>query len=101
FWLVNSVAIAAEALVARGERVLVVDWDVHHGNGTEEVFWDVPDVMYVSMHQWPAYPGSGLVGETGGPSAAGTTINFPFPARTTGEMYRRAIDDVVTEAAAS
>lgn len=99
FCLLNNVAIAAAALEARGERVLIVDWDVHHGNGTQEIFWSDPCVMYVSMHQSPAYPGTGRVGETGGPEARGTTINFPLPAGTTGEMYRRAIDDVVAEAA--
>ena len=98
FCLLNNVAITAAALADRGERVLIVDWDVHHGNGTQEVFWDDPRVLYVSMHQAPMYPGTGLVSETGGPGAPGTTINFPFPAGTTGEMYRRAIDDVVTDA---
>ena len=97
--LLNNVAITAAALADLGERVCIVDWDVHHGNGTQEVFWDDPRVLYVSMHQAPMYPGTGRVSETGGPGAPGTTINFPFPAGTTGEMYRRAIDDVVTDAA--
>ena len=101
FCLLNNVAISAAALAARGERVLIVDWDVHHGNGTQDAFWDDPRVCYVSMHQSPMYPGTGRVGETGGPAALGTTINFPFPAGTTGEMYRRAIDDVVVDAAAA
>jgi len=99
FCLLNNVAITAAALADLGERVCIVDWDVHHGNGTQEVFWDDPRVLYVSMHQAPMYPGTGRVSETGGPGAPGTTINFPFPAGTTGEMYRRAIDDVVTDAA--
>jgi acetoin utilization deacetylase AcuC-like enzyme len=101
FCLLNNVAISAAALADRGERVLIVDWDVHHGNGTQDAFWDDPRVCYVSMHQSPMYPGTGRVGETGGPGAPGTTINFPFPAGTTGEMYRRAIDDVVVDAAAA
>jgi len=98
FCLLNNVAIAAAALAEQGERVLIVDWDVHHGNGTQEVFWDDPRVMYVSMHQSPLYPGTGRVAEAGGPNALGTTINFPLPAGTTGEMYRRALDEVVAEA---
>src|SRR6185437_13468585 len=59
FCLVNHIAVAAAALAAEGERVLVVDWDVHHGNGTQAAFWDRPDVLFVSTHQWPLYPGSG------------------------------------------
>ncbi|GMU77710.1 MAG: histone deacetylase [Acidimicrobiia bacterium] len=101
FCLLNNVAIAAAALAERGERVLIVDWDVHHGNGTQDAFWDDPRVLYASIHQSPLYPGTGRVGETGGPGAPGTTINVPLPAGTTGEMYRRAIDEVVAEASAA
>ena len=57
FCLINNVAVAAAALAEQGERVLVVDWDVHHGNGTQAIFWDEPQVLYVSTHQWPLYPG--------------------------------------------
>ena len=60
FCLVNNVAVAAASRTARGERVLVLDWDVHHGNGTQAIFWDDPDVLYVSTHQHPLYPGTGL-----------------------------------------
>jgi acetoin utilization deacetylase AcuC-like enzyme len=98
FCLLNNIAIAAAALIERGERVLIVDWDVHHGNGTQEIFYDDPRVLFVSMHQWPMYPGTGRVDETGGPHAVGTTINFPLPAGTRGEMYRRALDEVVADA---
>ena len=73
FCLINNVAVAAAALVAAGERVLIVDWDVHHGNGTQALFWDEPEVLYVSTHQWPCYPGTGRASEVGGPSAAGST----------------------------
>ena len=59
FCLLNNVAIAAASRTARGERVLIVDWDVHHGNGTQEIFWDDPGVLYVSTHQHPLYPGHG------------------------------------------
>jgi len=59
FCLLNNVAIAAAQLVSEGERVLIVDWDVHHGNGTQAMFWDEPEVLYVSTHQWPLFPGPG------------------------------------------
>ena len=95
FCLINNVAVAAAALAARGERVLVVDWDVHHGNGTQAIFWDDPRVLYVSTHQWPLYPGTGRVSETGGPGAPGLTVNVPLPPRATGDVILRALDEVV------
>jgi acetoin utilization deacetylase AcuC-like enzyme len=98
FCLINSIAVAAGALVAQGQRVLIVDWDVHHGNGTQDIFWDEPEVMYVSTHQSPAYPGTGSLHETGGPKALGTTINFPLPPGATGDVAREAIDEVVSPA---
>jgi acetoin utilization deacetylase AcuC-like enzyme len=98
FCLLNNIAVAAAALAERGERVLLLDWDVHHGNGTQDIFWDDPRVLYVSTHQSPFYPGSGSASETGGPSAAGATINFPFPAGTTGDAALAAIDEVVAPA---
>jgi len=101
FCLLNNVAVAAAALAEAGEKVLIVDWDVHHGNGTQDIFWDDPRVLYVSMHQAPMYPGTGRIGETGGAAAPGTTINFPLPEGATGESYRRAIDEVVADASAA
>ena len=98
FCLLNNIAVAGAALAERGERVLIVDWDVHHGNGTQDIFWDDPRVLYVSTHQSPFYPGTGSASETGGASAAGTTINFPFPAGTTGDAALAAIDEVVAPA---
>ena len=59
FCLLNNVAVAAAALADRGERVLIVDYDAHHGNGTQDVFYERPAVLYVSMHEWPLYPGTG------------------------------------------
>jgi acetoin utilization deacetylase AcuC-like enzyme len=100
FCLLNNVAVAAAALAGRGERVLVVDWDVHHGNGTQDIFWDDPRVLYVSTHQWPLYPGTGRVEETGGPNAPGLTLNLPLPPRTTGDVVLRAFDEVVDDAVA-
>jgi acetoin utilization deacetylase AcuC-like enzyme len=100
FCLINNVAVSAAALAARGERVLVVDWDVHHGNGTQDIFWDDPRVMYVSTHEWPAYPGTGRPQETGGPGAPGLNINVPLPPGATGDVARRALDEVVQPAVA-
>ena len=98
FCLFNNVAVAAAALVARGERVVIVDWDVHHGNGTQDVFWDDPNVLYVSTHQSPAYPGTGRAEETGGAQAPGLTLNFPLPPGATGDVALDAIDRVVAPA---
>lgn len=92
FCLVNNVAVAAASRTARGERVLIVDWDVHHGNGTQDIFWDDPGVLYVSTHQHPLYPGTGRPDEVGGPSAAGLTINLPLPPGATGDVMRAALD---------
>ncbi|HEY6622193.1 MAG TPA: histone deacetylase [Acidimicrobiales bacterium] len=94
FCLLNNVAVAAAALAAGGERVLIVDWDVHHGNGTQAIFWDDPRVLYVSTHQWPLFPGSGEASEVGGPGALGLTVNVPLPPGATGDVVRRAIDEV-------
>ena len=98
FCMLNNVAVAAAALAAGGERVLIVDWDVHHGNGTQDIFWDDPRVLYVSTHQWPLYPGTGRAQDTGGPGAPGTTLNVPLPQGATGDVVLEAFDDVVGEA---
>jgi acetoin utilization deacetylase AcuC-like enzyme len=94
FCLLNNVAVAAAALADRGERVLVLDWDVHHGNGTQAIFWDDPRVLYVSTHQERIFPGTGAPEEVGGDGAVGLTVNVGLPARATGDVVRRAIDDV-------
>ncbi len=70
FCLLNNVAVAAASLTARGQKVLIVDWDVHHGNGTQSIFWDDPDVLYVSTHQFPFFPGTGRAREIGGSESA-------------------------------
>ena len=95
FCLLNNVAVAAASLAAVGERVLIVDWDVHHGNGTQALFWDEPDVLYVSTHQWPCYPGTGRAAEIGGPGARGGTVNVPLPPGATGDVVRQAFDELV------
>jgi acetoin utilization deacetylase AcuC-like enzyme len=82
FCLFNNVAIAARYAQRKHgvERVLIVDWDVHHGNGTQDMFYSDPTVFFFSTHQWPLYPGTGRADETGDGAAEGTTRNFPFPA---------------------
>ena len=71
---------------------------MHHGNGTQAIFWDDPRVLYVSTHQWPLYPGTGRASETGGPGAPGLTVNVPVPPRTTGDVILQALDEVVSPA---
>lgn len=99
FCLLNNVAVTAAALADAGERVLVVDIDAHHGNGTQDAFWDDPRVTYVSVHEHPMYPGTGMVRETGGPKAPGGIVNVPVPADTAGDVYRRMVDEVVVPVA--
>jgi acetoin utilization deacetylase AcuC-like enzyme len=81
FCLFNNAAIAAEYAIERKglERVLIVDWDLHHGNGTQRAFYDRPDVLFWSSHQFPHYPGTGDFDETGIGRGAGFTVNAPFP----------------------
>jgi acetoin utilization deacetylase AcuC-like enzyme len=99
FCLLNNVAITAAHLRARGAHVLVLDWDAHHGNGTQDVFFADPGVLYVSLHEWPLYPGTGRLDEVGTGPGAGTTVNFPLPAGATGDVYLAAIDTVVAPVA--
>ncbi len=101
FCLLNSVAITARALADRGERVLIVDYDAHHGNGTQDAFYHDGAVTYVSFHEYPLYPGTGGLPEMGEGDGWGANINFPFPSGTTGDVYRQAIDQVVAPYAAS
>jgi len=95
FCLVNNVAVAARSLADRGERVLVVDYDAHHGNGTQDAFYNDPNVVYVSLHEYPLYPGTGALSEIGVADGYGSTINVPLPAGATGDVYRRAVDELV------
>jgi acetoin utilization deacetylase AcuC-like enzyme len=95
FCLFNNVAVTAALIAARGERVMVLDWDAHHGNGTQDLFYERSDVLYVSIHQFPFYPGTGSLSEIGTGPGNGATVNMPFPAGTGGDAYRLAFDDVV------
>ncbi len=99
FCLFNNVAIAAAHARKRGlERVAIVDWDVHHGNGTQEAFYGDPHVLYVSTHQFPFYPGTGAVLETGERDGKGYTINVPLTAGGGDGIYRGAFERVILPA---
>jgi acetoin utilization deacetylase AcuC-like enzyme len=95
FCLFNNTAVAARALQAEDGlvRVAILDWDVHHGNGTQDIFWDDPTVLYISLHQWPFYPGTGRPGE-----GNDTTVNVPMPAGSGNEDYVRAFEEIVEPA---
>jgi acetoin utilization deacetylase AcuC-like enzyme len=96
FCLLNNVAIAAYAALARGlSRVAIVDWDVHHGNGTQDIFWRDPRVLFLSLHQYPFYPGTGARGEVGEGDGAGYTVNVPLAQGATDAVYARAFEAVV------
>ncbi|HMO86718.1 MAG TPA: histone deacetylase, partial [Lacipirellulaceae bacterium] len=81
-------------------RVLIVDWDVHHGNGTQDMFYDDPRVGFFSIHRWPFYPGTGAADETGAGAALGFTRNLPTPWGTPRREYLAAFADELTEFAA-
>lgn len=95
FCFFNNAAVAAEHLrAAHGcERVAVVDFDVHHGNGTQHHFYDRADVLYASLHQYPFYPGTGAAEEAGSGPGLGATLNLPLPAGTGDEGYAAQFDD--------
>jgi acetoin utilization deacetylase AcuC-like enzyme len=95
FCLLNNVAVAAAAARAAGAaRVAIIDWDVHHGNGTQDIFWNDPDVLYMSVHQYPYYPGTGAPTEIGGDPAKGATVNVGLPGGSRDEDYAAVFDQV-------
>jgi acetoin utilization deacetylase AcuC-like enzyme len=99
FCLLNNVAVAAAAARAAGAaRVAILDWDVHHGNGTQQIFWDDPSVLYLSVHQFPFYPGTGAPDEIGGPHAPGATVNVGLAAGAGDRDYLAAFDHVLVPA---
>lgn len=96
FCLLNNVAVAAAHARAQGsDRVLILDWDVHHGNGTQEMFFDDPSVLYVSLHQYPFYPGTGAADEVGRGEGRGFTVNIPLCAGANDAVYLAAFDRIV------
>jgi len=101
FCLLNNVAIAARYVQKKHNlaKVLVVDWDVHHGNGTQAVFYDDPGVLYFSTHQYPFYPGTGSVLERGEGAGLGYTINAPLPSGCGDPEYHEVFDEVLKPAA--
>jgi acetoin utilization deacetylase AcuC-like enzyme len=94
FCLLNNIAVVTAALRTRGERVAIIDWDVHHGNGTQAIFWNDPNVLFVSTHQWPLYPGSGGAREIGGVDALDLTVNIPLPPGATGDVLLQSFDEI-------
>jgi len=96
FCLFNNIAVATAKLLEEGcERVAIIDWDVHHGNGTQAAFYDEPRVLFLSMHQWPHYPGSGFFAECGEGPGEGYTVNLPLPAGSGDADYSLAFEAVV------
>jgi acetoin utilization deacetylase AcuC-like enzyme len=96
FCLFNNAAVAAEHARAAGvERVFILDWDVHHGNGTEAIFRDRADVLYASIHEWPLYPGTGPAGFQGEGEGEGYTINMPVPSGTGEDVFLALLAHVV------
>ena len=97
FCLFNNVAVAAQALraEARVERIAIVDWDVHHGNGTQHLFEAERDVLFLSLHQFPFYPGTGALDECGSGAGLGSTVNFPLPAGCGDALYGHLFDELV------
>jgi acetoin utilization deacetylase AcuC-like enzyme len=100
FCIFNNIAIAARYAQRRHgvERVLIADWDVHHGNGTQDIFWDDPTVLYLSVHQFPYYPGTGAPTEIGGPHAKGASVNVGLPSGSGDTEYLAAFDHVIVPA---
>jgi len=98
FCLFNSVAIATRSLTSRGSKVAIIDFDAHHGNGTQDAFIEDPAVLYASIHQSPLYPGTGAATEVGEGAGVGLTINVPLPPGATGDVALMAMDEVITPA---
>lgn len=90
FCIFNNIGVAAASIAERGGRVAIVDWDVHHGNASQDMFYGRRDILYISTHQFPFYPGSGWIDEMGKDEGEGFNINIPLPAGTAGDAYEDA-----------
>jgi acetoin utilization deacetylase AcuC-like enzyme len=101
FCLFNTIAIGADHLKRKygAKKILIMDWDVHHGNGTQEAFYDDPSVLFISTHQFPFYPGTGAVNEVGARAGEGFTLNIPLPAGCGDGEYLQVFNDIVRPAA--
>lgn len=102
FCLLNNIAIAAEYLltadlpgIRNAERVAIVDLDLHHGNGTQDIFWQRKDVLFISTHQSPLYPGTGMLEEMGAGPGYGYTVNLPLPPATGDVGYQAAMKEII------
>jgi acetoin utilization deacetylase AcuC-like enzyme len=97
FCLLNNIALAVEYLVQNfgARRLAIIDLDLHHGNGTQDIFWQRKDVFYISTHQSPLYPHSGFLHETGGGDAKGTNANFPFPPGSGDQAFRVVMNELI------
>jgi acetoin utilization deacetylase AcuC-like enzyme len=100
FCLFNNVAVAARYLQAQHSlsKICIIDWDVHHGNGTQNAFYRDPSVFYISIHQYPLFPGTGKKGETGEADGEGTTLNFLCPAGYGDKEYLRIFETEIAPA---
>ncbi len=92
FCLFNNIAIASQYFVNKGKKVLIVDLDNHHGNGTQEIFYNNDEVLYLSTHAFPFYPGTGWVDEIGGGKGKGFNINIPLPPGTGDDLFLEALN---------
>ena len=102
FCLINHAAVAAaHARRSSAARVAILDWDAHHGNGTQAIFYDDPSVLYVSLHQWPFYPGTGAADQRGAGAGVGATVNVPVPAGIGEADYLELFDQVALPAVRS
>jgi acetoin utilization deacetylase AcuC-like enzyme len=97
FCFINNAAVAARAVITSGlaETAAIIDWDVHHGNGIQDIFYSDDDIYYASIHEAGLYPGTGEIEETGDGDAAGTTLNLPLPAGAGDPEYRVAFEEVI------
>jgi len=97
FCLFNNIAIAAQHALKKHkiDKIAIIDFDVHHGNGTQEAFYANQQVLYVSTHQYPHYPGTGTIGETGSGAGEGSTVNIPLPSGSGDDEYHKVFEEII------